>query len=299
MKEKAFSDVQLLNESLLFEIGRAMALPQTDNVKAIVRLMFGTATQKFSRLVMQFDREIAQHGSAAGARWLLPQFVAGYEAQGEDMIPGDRPLLIVSNHPASYDGMLISAFVNRPDYKIIIGEIPPYRYLPHISQHVIFSGPVNNTFRRMQTVRNAIRHLRDAGALLIFPRGAIEPDPAFMPNPDAEFGKWSRSLKIFLERVPSTRVLVTMISGVIARTAMRHPITWFRRSRPDRQRLAFMYQLIRQVLSGKELFGLIPQVTFGEVLTSSNPEHILSEIKRSAQETLDKHLSNFGNGKTS
>jgi hypothetical protein len=299
MKEKAFSDVQLLNESLLFEIGRAMALPQTDNVKAIVRLMFGKATQKFSRLVMQFDREIAQHGSAAGARWLLPQFVAGYEAQGEDMIPGDRPLLIVSNHPASYDGMLITAFVNRPDYKIIIGEIPPYRYLPHISQHVIFSGPVNNTFRRMQTVRNAIRHLRDAGALLIFPRGAIEPDPAFMPNPDAEFGKWSRSLKIFLERVPSTRVLVTMISGVIARTAMRHPITWFRRSRPDRQRLAFMYQLIRQVLSGKELFGLIPQVTFGEVLTSSNPEHILSEIKRSAQETLDKHLSNFGNGKTS
>lgn len=284
-----------LNDTLLHEVVRAMALPQTRNIKTVARLIFGRATRRFSELALGLDREIELHGAAAGARWLLPHFVAKYEAHGEEIIPQDGPLLIVSNHPASYDGMLISAYVNRPDYKIIIGEIPPYRYLPHISRHAIFSPPVKNTFGRMQTVRNAIQHLDGGGAMLLFPRGAIEPDPAFMPYPDAEFGKWSRSLEIFLQRVPRTRVLVTIVSGVIAPTVMRHPITWFRKERPDRQRLAFIYQIIRQVLSGKELFGLEPRVTFGELLSSKNHQSVLTEVGQSARRTLMQHRTSFHN----
>jgi hypothetical protein len=282
-----------LNESLLFEMRRAMALPQTETTQAFIRLLFGRATRKFTDLVLGLDHEIELHGSMEGARWLLSHFVKGYDANGEENIPNTGPLLIVSNHPASYDGMVISAYINRPDYKIIIGEIPPYRYLPHVSQHAIFSPPVQNTFGRMQTVRNAIQHLKDRGALLIFPRGGIEPDPAWMPHPDGEFNKWSRSLEIFLQKVPRTRVLVTTVSGVIARNAMLHPITWLRKARPDRQRLAFMYQMLRQILTGKELFGLTPRVTFGEVLSSSNPQHILSEVEQAARCTLQRHQSLF------
>jgi hypothetical protein len=267
-----------------------MALPPTDVTQTIIHLVFGRAAQRLSDMAMGFDHEIARHGSAAGARWLLPHFVSAHTARGEDRIPNEGPLLIVSNHPASYDGIIVSAYVNRPDYKIIIGEIPPYKFLPHVSQHAIFSPPVRNTFGRMQTVRNAIRHLQGGGALLIFPRGGIEPDPAFMPDPGAEFGKWSRSLEIFLERVPQTRVLVTMVSGVIARAAMRHPFTWFRKARPDRQRLAFMLQIIRQILCGRELYGLTPRVTFGELLASEKRQNVLSEIERSAQRVLAQHM---------
>jgi hypothetical protein len=114
-----------------------------------------------------------------------------------------------------------------------------------------------------------------------------------MPNPDAEFDRWSRSLEIFIQRVPRTRVLVTIVGGVIAQASMRHPITWFRRARPDKQRLAFIYQMIRQILSGKELFGLTPRVTFGEVLSSVNPQHVLKEIEQSARRTLQRHLFEF------
>jgi hypothetical protein len=123
---------QKLNEAFLFEITKAMALPQTEISRSFVRLMFGRATQKFSKLVLGFDHEIGINGASAGAHWLLQRFVAGHEARGVEIIPRDGPLLIVSNHPASYDGLAISAYINRPDYKIIIGEIPPYHYLPHL-----------------------------------------------------------------------------------------------------------------------------------------------------------------------
>ena len=163
--------VHQLSESFIFELTKAMALPQTDSVRGLMRLMFGRATRRFSEVALGLDREVEQNGSAAGARWLLPHFVAGHEARGMEIIPIDGPLVIAANHPASYDGLVISACVNRPDYKIIIGEIPPYRCLPHVSQHAIFSPNVKNTFGRMQTARNAIQHLKDGGALLIFPRG--------------------------------------------------------------------------------------------------------------------------------
>jgi hypothetical protein len=282
-----------LAEAFIFELTKAMALPQTEKVKKLIRLIFGKATLRFSQVVLEFDCEVEQNGSASGARWLLPRFVAGHEASGTEIIPLQGPLLIVSNHPASYDGLVISAYIDRPDYKIIIGEIPPYHYLPHLVQHAIFSPPAKNTTGRTQTVRKAIQHLKNGGALLIFPRGGIEPDPAFMPNPDLEFNMWSRSLEIILKNVPQANVLVTAISGVISEPMMRHPITWFRKSRPDKQRLAFIYQMIRQVLSGKELFGLTPHVTFGEVLSSINHQNILAEIEQSAWRTMAKHLSSL------
>ena len=282
---------QKLNSALLSEMVKAMGLPRTRSTLSLASLFFGRATRRFSELVLGMDQEIARNGSASGARWLLHHFVAGHAAHGVDLIPRQGPLLIVSNHPASYDGMVISAYIERPDYKIIIGEVPPYQYLPHISRHALFSPPVKNTFGRMQTVRNAIRHLMDGGSLLIFPRGGIEPDPAFMDSPDIEFNKWSRSLEIFLQRVPRTQVLVTMFGGVIDPVIMRHPITWFRRARPDRQRLAFMYQIIRQILNGRELFGLTPRVTFGELLSNENHKNVLSEIEQSARRTLVRHLA--------
>jgi len=282
-----------LYSSLISELTRAMALPQTDNVHRVIEWILGGAILRFSKLLLDFDAEIEHKGPVAGVQSFLPHFIENHEVRGEEIIPRSGPLLIVSNHPAAFDSLIISAHVNRSDYKIITSEIPPYHYLPHVLQHVIFSPPVKDTVGRMQTVRHAIHHLKEGGALLIFPRGRIESDPAFMPDPGAEFDQWSRSLEILLRRVPQTRVLVTIVGGVIAPAAMRHPITWFRKARSDRQRLAFMYQALRQILSGKELYGLTPRVTFGEVLSELNRQQILPEIEQSARRTLAQHMAYF------
>jgi hypothetical protein len=88
-------------------------------------------------------------------------------------------------------------------------------------------------------------------------------------------------------------VLVTMVSGVISKKAMRHPITWVRKARPDRQRLAFMYQMIRQMIAGNETFGLTPRVTFGDLVSAENTTdrlHMLQTITTSAHDVLKTHM---------
>jgi len=288
------SKLNSLTETLIFEITKALALPQTQIVRRIIRLLAGKAARRFSELAMELDHVVEQDGLAAGARWLLPRFVRSHSACGVENVPPEGPLVIASNHPASIDSVVISAHVTRPDYKVIIGEIPFFKNLPNVSRNAIFAPAQNDISGRMQVVREVIHHLKKGGAILIFARGGIEADPAFMADADAEFNKWSRSLEIFLRKVPQTQVLVTMVSGVIAKSAMSHPITRFREVRPDRQRLAFMYQMIRQLLSGREIFGLTPRVTFGELISINNTtdhDHMLQTINKAAHRVLKTHMA--------
>ena len=284
-------EIHALTKTLIYELVKAFALPRSELADRLIRLIFGKAARATAEVGIGLDCAVAEGGLPAGARWLLPRFVKTHSACGVENIPASGPLVIASNHPASIDSIVISAHVSRLDYKVIIGDIPFFEHLPHVSQQAIFAPDTNNTAGRMQVMRESIRHLRSGGALLIFPRGSIEPDPAFMPQPDAEFDHWSRSLEIFMQRVPELQILITIASGVISPSAMRHPITWFRRSRPDRQRLAFLYQLARQMLSGKEIFGLTPRITFGEMIAGKNHEHMLAEIEQAARRTLYQHMT--------
>jgi hypothetical protein len=286
-------EVQILSNSLIYELTKALALPQTRRARGIIQLLFGGAARRFAELGVRLDRVVAEEGVAAGARWALPHFTREHAAQGTENIPAQGPLVISSNHPGSFDSLVISAHVTRSDYKVIVGDIPFFEELPHLSQHAIYAPRREDTYGRMQVLRQCIRHLAGGGALLIFARGGIEPDPAFMPAPDAEFELWSRSLQIFLERVPQTRVLATIVSGVISRAAMSHPITWLRKRRPDRQRLAFMLQMAQQVLSGREKFGLRPCVSFGQPIgreEAGSPARALRCITDAARLLLQSHL---------
>ncbi len=284
-------EIQTLTETLIYELTKAFALPQTPSARRMIQLVFGKAARAAAEVGIGLDRAVAESGVPGGARWILPRFVKSHKARGVENIPPSGPLVIASNHPANIDSIVISAHINRPDYKVIIGDIPFFEHLPHVSEHAIYAPDPVNLMGRMQVVRKSIRHLKTGGALLIFPRGGIEADPDFMPNPDGEFHYWSRSLEVFLNHVPGLQILITIASGVISHAAFHHPITWFRRHRPAKQRLAFLYQLARQFVAGREIFGLTPNVTFGELVKGHNHEHMLTEIEEAAQRTLQKHLA--------
>ena len=285
------NEIHALSESLIFDLTKAFGLQPTEQAKSLIRLIFGKVTRTAAKVGLEVDRAVAEGGTAAGARISLPRFVKSHEARGLENIPANGPLVIASNHPASIDSIVITACVERPDFKVIIDDIPFFQHLPHLSQHAIYLPTDDSMTGRMQVIRDSIRHLKNGGALLIFPRGSIEADPEFMPDADAEFNCWSRSLEIFMQRVPNLQTLVTIASGVISPAAMRHPITWIRKARKDKQRLAFIYQMARQILSGKQTFDLVPRITFGEILTGNNHEHMLAEVEQAACRTLQKHMT--------
>jgi hypothetical protein len=146
------SEILRLKEMLVYELTKALGLPDRSSANSIIRAIFGKAAKKFSELAVGLDRAVAQGGVSAGANWILPNFVKSHFARGTENIPDEGPLVIAANHPASYDSLVISAHVKRPDYKIIIGDIPFFQSLPNVSRNAIFAPAVENIQGRVQVV---------------------------------------------------------------------------------------------------------------------------------------------------
>jgi hypothetical protein len=150
-------EIQTLTETIIYELARAFDLPPTDGQCAGYE-SFRQSRTLAAEAGMSLDRAVAEGGVLGGARSILPRLVKSHEARGKENIPAAGPLVIASNHPASIDSIVISAYVNRPDYKIIVGDIPFFKYLPHVSQHAIYAPNENNVMGRMRVVRESIRH---------------------------------------------------------------------------------------------------------------------------------------------
>jgi hypothetical protein len=103
---------------------------------------------------------------------------------------------------------------------------------------------VDDTQRsRVAAARAAARHLRSGGAVLTFPGGQIEPDPAAQPGAAAALDQWGNSVAAFARFAPNAAIVPTIVSGVVSPAALRHPLTRIRRQPHDRQWLAGLLQL--------------------------------------------------------
>ncbi|MFH1609263.1 MAG: 1-acyl-sn-glycerol-3-phosphate acyltransferase [Candidatus Bipolaricaulota bacterium] len=284
---EGYVEAQELQRLIVAEIFKAMGWSPAGRISRLLAPVFFRAVRRFAEVAATCDRLIAEQGLTEAARWTLAQFTKGFLAEGTEHIPREGPLLIACNHPGTVDSLVIVASVARQDLKVVAGPIPFMQHLPNVSRHLIYSSG-DDVRRRAGVVRQAIHHLEDGGALLLFARGHLEPDPACMPGAEDELAHWSRSLEIFLRSVPQASVVVGIVSGVLARESVRHPITWVRRGRVERQRLAMIIQFVRQMRGRK--IPLVPRVTFGEPLPASALQgDPLPAIIESARRLLARH----------
>jgi hypothetical protein len=258
------SKIRELRQMITDEIAKAFGFSPRGLVRQFINPIFWPATQRFASLMATFDTYFKERGLREATRWFLRRFVSDIQVSGAENIPDRGPLLIVSNHPGTVDGVLIAANLPRDDLKVVVSGIPFFRNLDNVQPHLIHT--THDTHDRMGVARAAIRQLKQDGALLIFPSGHIDPDPEVIPGAMEELDTWSPSIELFTRFVPQTQVLVTIVSGVLASNYVRHPLTLLRQHRRDRQRIAEFMQVIRQILLPKGAI-LKPKISFAPPLT--------------------------------
>jgi hypothetical protein len=275
------------------EIIHAVGLKATWWTRKIFWNLFRTPAERFSRIGAAFNQWVEEHGFSHAAQSLLPRFVGKFEARGHETIPSEGPLLIASNHPGTYDALMIASQLPRNDLKIVAQRIPFLIGLPQVQRHMIFTTP--DAHVRMSVFRASMRHLAEGGALLIFPSGHIDPDPSVLPGARQEVDHWSRSIEMMLQRVPQANLLVTIVSGVVARACAHSPLTRLRRAPLDRRRLAEFIQIIQQMFFERR-YALSPKVTFAPpaplawLREQAGSSDVLDRIKHIAHQLLDEHM---------
>ena len=281
-----------LRKYILDEVTYAFGFPKKGLARLFVGGVFHYPANRFARLTAEFDKTLSEQGFQTACDNLLSQFTDSLQVEGVENIPKDGPLLVACNHPGAFDSVVLASSVPRTDVKGVVSGVPLLDQLPTVSPYLILAPA--DTHERMKTVRLMIRHLRGGGALLIFASGRVDPDPAVLEGAHQALNDWSPSLEIAMRRVPETRLVPAIISGVLSPNALRIPLVRLQKEAWKQRRLAEYFQVAGQLLFPSR-FRFNPRITFGKPLTifdlrRNHPSSsVMMAIIEHAKELLDQH----------
>jgi hypothetical protein len=242
-------------------------------------------------MAANLDHTVAQHGLRQALSDFGSSFVRDVIVDGREHVPEDGPLLIVSNHPGTIDGIVIGASLPRDDLNVVASDFPLLKRLPSASQRIIFIDPHAST--NLTGVRSTISHLKCGGAVLIFPSGRVEPDPAILPKAREKLQNWSPSIELILRKVPETQVMVTIVSGVLAPIFLHNPLIRLWSGVRDPLAIAEVTQIVTQMILRKR-FRMTPRISFDIPSTvhelRSDYESIYQSILAKASSLMGDHL---------
>lgn len=210
--------------------------------RSFLSALFWPAARSFARQVATYDALVGERGLPHGAEWILRHFLRELQVAGQTAVPAHGPLLVLANHPGMADTVALFVGLGRPDLRIVALERPFLKALPHTSRQLIYVPEAAE--QRAGVVRRVVAQLRAGHAVLTFPAGEIEPDPAVLPGASAALDNWSESLSLFVRLAPEAHIVVAMVSGVLSPAAQRNPLTRLRRTAAERERLAAMLQIM-------------------------------------------------------
>jgi hypothetical protein len=148
--------------------------------------------------------------------------------------------------------------MRRDDAWIVTADNPFLRALRRAKERFHFVDD------RCTALRHIVRRLRAGEAVLLFPAGGLEPDPANSPaDARASLESWSRSLELIARLAPQTTIVPAVVSGAVSRAAFAHPLARRRTTTKERQRFASLLQLAFPALQHQRV-----AVHFGAALSA-------------------------------
>jgi len=174
-----------LSKSLVVELAGSIGFRNSPLAHRIIWPIFRPATNRLAHIGLTFDRNVLQNGFSKAMGFTLEDFASSVTARGTEGFPPKGPLLVISNHPGTYDSLVVASQLQRDDLNFISGDIPFLQKLPHTNQFFYCISDEANG--RMLAARKAIRHLKDSGAMLLYGLGHIDPDPAVYDDAASHF----------------------------------------------------------------------------------------------------------------
>jgi hypothetical protein len=287
-----YSDIETLSKFITDEIFKLFKVDPHSWIRQTIGPLFRVPAHRFSQVACTFDSYIEEYGFCEAAMHILPVFAQGFEARNVEHIPPEGPLLITSNHPGTCDSLVIAANIPRTDLKIVAADNPFIAGMRHAAENLIYTSL--DVHERMMVVRKVIRHLQEGGAVLIFPSGSIDLDPALSPNAADEMGNWSPSIELMLRHVPQTRVLLTVVSGVLSAHWRWNLFVRLLGDDHKQRSVAEVLQVIQQMIFPNSV-QVTPRLSFANPLTteelSATGQGMLDGMIERARCLLEDHMA--------
>jgi hypothetical protein len=272
--------IRVLAKVCVEDFATALGLGGSGPIRDALEFVSAVPARRLAAQISTYDEIVGEAGLPAGGAWALEQMARRVEVSGADGVPQEGPLLVVSNHPGLADAVALFAAMPRSDLRVVAAQRPFLSALPNTSRALITIS--ENSQGSSTVVRRAARHLKAGGAVITFPGGKIEPDPAVLPGASEALGAWSGSVDLFARLVPDLAVVPAVVSGVISRAALRNPIARIRRDPRDREWLAATFQMLVPALR-----NVTTRVEFGPPVFAGDDEPVSRRVVEAARRIIE------------
>jgi len=282
-----------LREMAFEEIRHLLHLRANSLWNRILQWSIWKQAMRFSQMIAELDRSIGDYGLQEAARRAMQGFFTGVQTHILQELPGEGPLLIVSNHPGAADFLALAAALPRKDIKFVAQDRPMFHAAENVSEHVIYLNSPDQV--RANAIIHMIDYLKSGGAVVLFPRGIWEPDPAVMPGARSHLARWSQSIGHFLSRVPDARLAPVFVSGVISKQAARSALVKLTRNWRERSQIMSVLSLIGQLGSFRNWL-VSPDVHIGESWSASQqvPSLQPATLTEAAVDSVSRLMDRYG-----
>src|SRR5919112_4750191 len=192
--------LERLTELCVEDLICAFGLGKTGHGRAAMESISRIPARRLARQILTYDRIVGESGLGTGGAWALKRLSRSTSIEGQEYVPRDGPLLLVSNHPGLADAVALFAATPRNDLRVIAADRPFLEALPNTSHYLLTVREASAG--RLGVARAAATHLRGGRAVLTFPGGRIEPDPAVLPGAVEALNHWSSSADLSARLTP-------------------------------------------------------------------------------------------------
>lgn len=188
-------------------------------VSRLVSPGLGLAADALAKALCALDEDLRTGSLRRAALRCLARYGARGRVIGQGPFTtsqGDLPrtggLLVVSNHPGLFDALSLFATIGREDLLILAADRPLFDALPSLRARLLAIDPKAGAAALLR----AHRHLRKGHALLHFPAGRIEPDPALSRD---FLSSWQPGIEALI--AGDHHVVPALVSGVVSPRARK------------------------------------------------------------------------------
>jgi hypothetical protein len=276
--QKCAEQIEALTRVCVDDLLGAFGLGGARRGRRLLELLCRVPARRVAQQIAAYDEIVGESGLRMGGAWALERMVRGVEIEGQEHVPPQGSLLVVSNHPGLADAVALFSAIPRADLRVLAAKWPLLDTLPNTSRHLITLAKASSN--RLTVLRAAGRHLTHGGAVLSFPAGRMEPDPAVLPGAVEALKRWSISVELFARLAPDLTVVPVAVSSVFSRIALRNPLIYLRQREEDRWWLASNLQMLVPALR-----RVTTRVTFGVSVRAADAgdsisEWVLAEMRR-------------------
>ena len=236
-----------LTRILLDDIKTSANLSRRQIINGIIDFFGYRPVGWLADLLARIDEQLNETSLHETAERAIYPLSDGLIINNQDAVPNSGPLLVTANHSGFTDILGVLACLKRDDVKIVAQQKGFMRILRNVNRHMLTIEP-DSTFK-LTAIREIIRALNEGMAVVIFPKGQLEPDPAIIPGAIESLDGWSDSIGIFLNKVPETRLLPVLVSGVLTEKAWNSRFAKLGWNQKRRQQFAMAAQFVAQRFS--------------------------------------------------